>query len=423
MFLFATLSGILRKWIFQSTATGNIVFAFLLIFPFLFFVIINKQAIKIFSNRGFLIYLLLLIIEALNPLNLTIYHGLLGIIIHSYIWILLFFYIENRELLFFEKGIVYVFLLIIIGETILGFIQYQLPQDSFLNRYADAEKLGGNFALVGSAVRITGTFSYIGGFTAFMIFYVFFVWVLLKKSFFPFITLSILAGGIVASFMTGSRGCTYLYFITIPFILIAEIDSLKRLKKSNIVAPLILLTLMYVLNGDFGSFQKKIEATYQNFDERRTTLAQQGEEKGRITGDLLEIWNFRGDYPIFGVGLGSTYQGATALYGTSEYVQNYGYYEGESARVILEGGFLLFFARIVFTIYVVSLLKLPKLIKVFLFLLLLYLVNYTFNIYNAIYLAFGIILLDNAYYRSSLSQTEVEESTAIEMANEKNPSL
>jgi hypothetical protein len=409
-FLFATLSGVLRKWILQSTATGNIVFGILLLFPLIFFIVANTDSKKVFSNRAFTAFFLLLVIEALNPLNLTIYHGLLGILIHSYLWFLLFLYFENRDQFDFT-GFVYTFLIVLIGEVILGFIQYQLPQDHFLNRYADIEKVGGVYATVGSAVRITGTFSYIGGFSAFVIFYIFFVWYLFKINFTPIVTIACLAGGIVTSFMTGSRGITYLYFIILGFFFLIEFKDFKKLKLTNLLPALLLLALMYTLNGNFGSFQKKIELAYQNFDDRRAELANQGEENGRITGDLLEVWNFRGKYPFFGVGLGATYQGATSLFNTSEYVQEYGYYEGESARVILEGGFLLFFARIALCIYVISLIKAPKLLKFLFFLLIVYLVNYTFNIYNAIYLAFGIILIDNVYYLKSKENSPISSLT------------
>ncbi len=406
LFLFTTLSGILRKWVFQSTATGNIVFGLLFLFPFIFLLIDNTNTRKIFSNKGFISFFLLLIVEAINPLNLTIYHGLLGILIYAYIWFLLFVYIENRELLDFSK-LAYIFLVIIAAETVLGFIQYQLPPEHFLNKYADMEKVGGTIANVGNAVRITGTFSYIGGYTAFIIFYVLFVWYLFKINISSIITLLSLAAGIIAAFMTGSRSATYLYFIILLFFVVQEFRNFRQLNIRNLMPALLLLGMMYVLNGNFGSFQKKIEEVYQNFDDRRTELASQGEEKSRIVWDLVDLLNYKGNYPLLGVGLGSTYQGATALYGVSDYVKEYGYYEGELPRVVLEGGFLLLIARIALVIYFLSLLKIPPLMKVLFFLLLTYLVNYTFNIYNAIYLAFGIILLDNVYYHSSAEQDEL----------------
>jgi hypothetical protein len=404
--LFATFNGALRKWFFQTTATGNIVFALLLIFPIALSIFTNRAFKKVVNNKSFFLYFLLLVIEAFNPLNLTIYHGFFGILIHSYLFILIFLYLENREL-FIADRLTFIFLIIVAGEFVLAFIQYQLPGDSILNKYADVERVGGSVASIGEAVRVTGTFSYIGGYSAFISFYVFFVWYLFKINYNLVISLTLLASGVVASFMTGSRGATYIYFLVLAFFLVVEYKILKNIKFRTLLPALTLLLLAYTFNGGLGSIQKKILIAFTNFNERREGLAKQGEERQRIFGDLEDIYNFRGNYPIFGVGLGSTYQGATALYGTSNYVAEYGYYEGEAIRIILEGGFLLLIVRTALIIAILKKLFLPRLLKFLLFILLIYAIPYVFNIYNAIYLSFGIILLDNVYYHDTIKKYSI----------------
>ncbi|MFX6945393.1 hypothetical protein ABTH53_20265, partial [Acinetobacter baumannii] len=69
-----------------------------------------------------------------------------------------------------------------------------------------------------------------------------------------------------------------------------------------------------------------VENAFIGFAERRDRGIQTGEESFRIFGDLNEVFNFRGNYPIIGVGLGSTYQGANKLFGTSPYVLEYGFF-------------------------------------------------------------------------------------------------
>ncbi|RTL49073.1 MAG: hypothetical protein EKK39_11665 [Sphingobacteriales bacterium] len=397
-FFFTTFSGVLRKWVFMSTTVGNAFFATQLLLPLVFFFTSRRAFGRLFLNTAFPFYLLLLVAEAFNPLNLTIYHGLLGILIHSYFWIFIFLYLQNREDITIQSWI-WPVLVVVLGEVVLGMVQYQQPATSFINRYANLEAVSGNIANVGKAVRVTGTFSYIGGYGALLIAVPFLVGYIYKKGYSPNLVLGLMGAGLVGCFISGSRGVTYIYAIELVLVIITQWRSFRQVRLTALFIPVVILGLFFTLYGNFGEIGNKIADAFNNFNNRRETLVQNGEESRRIEGDIPRILNFQGNYPLFGVGLGATYQGATQFFGTSPYVEEFGYVEGELIRVILEGGFVLFFMRFFMAWYLASRLAVPTLLKFLVFGLVFYAVVWVFNIYNAFYLAFGIILIDQAYYR------------------------
>ncbi|HWA35037.1 MAG TPA: hypothetical protein VG737_12940, partial [Cyclobacteriaceae bacterium] len=139
------------------------------------------------------------------------------------------------------------------------------------------------------------------------------------------------------------------------------------------------------------------DAAYQNFSDRVRWGQRSGETDLRLGIYYDEIFNFHGKYPIYGIGLGSTYQGANSLFGESMYAKEYGGYEFELGRIILEGGFILFFLRFAL-LYVLlrdSVIPIPGKILVFLAF-----VNnpIVFNTYSGVFLLFGILIVDRAYF-------------------------
>jgi hypothetical protein len=396
IFIITIISGALRKWVFTSGITGDIILFLQLLLPFLSSIYYNGVTILLKENI-FKFYFLFLIILAFNPLNLTIFHGIFGIILHLGFWWLLGYYYVNRLIIDIRPIIPLVILFCTI-EIVLGFIQYQLPADHILNKYAAINQLGENqtVALVGSSVRITGTFSYISGYTAFLIFAIFFIWALIRADYNYRIISFLLSGTLIAALMTGSRSCVFLTAIFLLLIIFSEftIETIKNFLKS-LLFPFLLLIMLFLAKGSVG-IEKILDNAYSNFDERRTVNAQSGEQNQRILGDIQELFvDYRGNYPFFGVGLGSTYQGATSVFGISDYVKEYGYYENELPRIVLEGGFFLLFVRIGLFIWLLSWLEFNSLSKIILFIVFIYSIPIVFNIYNSIFLALGIIFLDN----------------------------
>jgi hypothetical protein len=321
---------------------------------------------------------------------------------------LIAYYYENRE--YIDLRPLYpTFIFFCSFEFFLGFIQYQLPADHILNKYAAIEQLGNDqvIASIGNAVRITGSFSYISGYTSFLIFAILFIWTLIRAGYNRTIIAFLIIGTFVAILMTGSRGSVLLTIIILSLIIISEFNLVTIIGfLRSLFLPIIVIALLVSVKGISG-FEKTIENAYLNFDERRITNAQSGEQEKRFFSDLNELFiDYRGNYPLFGVGLGATYQGATTLFGTSDFVKEYGYYEGELPRIVLEGGFIMLIFRIALFFWLLSWLELNKLSKIVLFFVFIYGIGNTFNVYNAIFLALGLIFLDNIALRNKQEQFE-----------------
>lgn len=391
--IYTLFSGSIRKWVINDKSIGNVIFAFQLLLPFIF--LLTKGRFNGFNNKFLFFFFLYLVIAAFNPYNLTIFHGLIGILIHFNLWFLLFYYYYNR----FRIQVIYIIPILVIFcylELILGYFQYGLPADNFLNAYADLEAVGGNIAAVGDSVRITGTFSYISGYTAFLLFYSFFVWSLVKIKYKNSVTFSLIIMGLIGAFMSGSRGATYTYIIFLIFIFSFEFrtDYLQSIVKTLFLPVSIILLIFYVKSDiDLGH---RIVKSYENFSERRRSNLVSGEEESRLFWDFNQLANSTFKYPIFGVGLGSTYQGAIAVFGKSEYVKEVGYLETEYTRVVVEGGYILLFFRFIMIITIIRLLKFSFRDSTFLFFFFVFIGYYTYNIYNAVFIFLGIVMLDQA---------------------------
>jgi hypothetical protein len=389
-------SGALRKWVFTSGSIGNIILLIQLFLPFLISIKHNGLSLPAKNNLLY-IYICFLLISALNPMNLTILHGMLGIMLHLGFWWLIAYYYENRQFIDLRPLNKWMIFFCTI-EIVLGFIQYQLPADHFLNKYASMEQLGQGqvIASVGNSVRITGTFSYISGYSSFLIFANLLLWSLIRLNYNKKVVAFLFSGFLVVSLMTGSRSSVLFTIIIYSLIIFSEFnrETITDFLKS-LFFPIIGLLLLLSINGSSG-FIDKIKNSYLNFDERRTTNVQSGEQNQRILGDFNELFiDYRGKYPLFGVGLGATYQGATSIFGTSDYVKEYGYYEGELPRIVLESGFIILLFRIALFFWLISWLNVNKFSKFVCFITFIYSSGIVFNIYNSIFLALGLIFLDN----------------------------
>ncbi|MCC6459112.1 MAG: hypothetical protein IT260_01500, partial [Saprospiraceae bacterium] len=94
------------------------------------------------------------------------------------------------------------------------------------------------------------------------------------------------------------------------------------------------------------------------------------------------------------------YQGARALWGESYFVKTYGGYEEEPERIILEGGFLLFFLRVGMLVLFLKAMRFPLLYKCMFGLIILFFTHSIFNVYNIFFVPLGLSLLDWAYSES-----------------------
>lgn len=396
IFAFTTFSGAIRKWLIDSIAVSNIILGLQLLIPYLllFFKLNTSPFEK--NKRIILIYALLLVVLALNPLNKTLFHSVFGFILHFGFWFSIFYYLRDRESFELEKLLNF-FILISLIQIALSYVQYSLPPSHFLNKYALTKQDIGTIASVGDAVRVTGTFSYLSGFAAFMVFYGFLLWTMFKLNYSLSILVTMIFLGLISAMMSGARACM-LFYILIVCCSILDYGNKQTLVKSLLKGAfsILVLLLVFVVVGDQFDLVGKFQKSYENFALRVKATQETGEQNSRIAGPLTGVVNFKGEHSLFGTGIGGTYQGATAIWGTSLSVKEFGYYEDEGERIILEGGYLLYFTRILLYILLISQLRINKILLSVLSLFMILYLPLVFDIYNSVYLFLGLALLDRA---------------------------
>lgn len=398
-FLVVMLGGAVRKWFTASGIVGNIILLIQIVLPFLMYALSSgKSKNPLADNKILFFYVFYLIVQVINPLQLTIFHGILGLLVHGMFWLGMFFYFSNRDLFELSRYTL-IIISLVIGQVILAFIQYGLPINHFLNKYAHESV--NQIAVVADRVRVTGTFSYLSGYTAFLLFYSFFVWALIFKRVAPWIIFSLVFAGFFAAFMTGSRSGVLLYLIFISFALYDnyKFKEVIPILIKLIIPFLIIIAILLVFKGD--EILKQVEVAYTNFYDRVTGLQRVGEQNKRLVGDFKYFEGDRFKYPVFGIGTGATYQGATILFGVSSYAQDFGYAEGEIVKTVLEGGIILMILKAVLAAVLVTQLCFgSKLFKIVLWIGLVYGIPIVFNVHNATFLMLGLMFVDSAAWQA-----------------------
>lgn len=409
LLVITTFSGALRKWAGLPGIINNISLLILMSLPlYLLFYFKSEQAKS--SNkelkRLLQIFIFMLIALAVHPLNLTLFHGILGFFVHLTFIAIILSYLNNKDS-FKEDKIIKLFFIILITQVTLGVLQSNSSPDSFINRYADNrqtdeaevdENVSGG-ALVGNAVRVTGTFSYLGGYTAVLFFLLLFSFYLSKTKDTKYIIF--LAPLILfATLLSGSRGSVGFSLILLGLFFLEERKSFINNPKPFFFSIIALTSFIFInisLDDQFG-VQEKINKAYENFMIRFEGSKEEGE--GRLTSDLIQVFTREFKYKNFGVGLGSTYQGANALFGTSDIVK-ITRLEGELFRLVVEGGIYFVLFRWLLLWIIFKNLDIPPILKWGCFIVFCFLSPIVVHIYNAIYISLGLITLNQAYYKKA----------------------
>jgi hypothetical protein len=385
---FTTFSGALRKWGLGGSALSNVVLLVQLTLPFMLFFAFKGCKFKPTTIFVLIIYSLLLFAQAVNPLNLTLYHGIFGILLHLGVWLLLLQYLNNENQFPIER-LLPLFIILLGVQISLGIIQYNLPPSHFLNQYANTEEK--IISEMGTGVRVTGTFSYLSGYSAFLFGWNLAVWAIFLLRFPAWVGYGGILLGILGALMSGSRASVALA------IVLGVISLLSNLSGKRLVSRVIGLSIVGFLVLGVALQTNFVQRAIDNFMTRVTGNIASGESSVRTVGVIEEVFNFKGQYPFFGVGLGSTYQGSNKIWGESLFLKEYGGYEEELERIVLEGGFLLLAFKLGLILFLINRLKVPKINMFILLILMLISVPIVFNIYNAFYFYFGIILVDRGY--------------------------
>lgn len=410
-FLYTTLQGAVRKWLLMGVSgVGDIMFMGQLLLPFAV-VFLMKREKTILSCQPLIPYALLLVAMALNPLNQSIFHGIFGFCLHFGFWLMMFIYLNERDA-FPLENLVKIFMIACAAEAILAFAQFGLPTTHLLNRYENAgqDEIAG-FANDGG-VRVIATFSYISGFGSFLFFAGLFVWALMveKKRAIPLI-LAVAGLGLVSSFMNGSRAVVLPYVVCLVFGFLSYGAIVQKIKSMAVIGCLLALAVVFNLGNKLAFVEKSFTSIAQRFTSGQAT----GEAASRTDGIFAETFDFSGKNPWFGLGLGATYQGATNKWGKSQELREYGYYEEDPERVILEGGYVLLIVRISLFVLMAFRMKIPLFFSVPILIYMFFFTIFVFNAYQVAYVFFGLALLDKFYY---LKQTEAEKTENISISKQ-----
>jgi len=388
--VYTILAGALRKWVFPGGPFSNALLLGHVVMPWIFYLVAPG------SKKRYAPVLLLfgavLALMAFNPLNQSIYHGAFGVFLHMGFWLMAFHYLENRQLYDWEK-LFGLLLFLFAVEITLGIFQYSLPRTHFINRYAS--ETATSIAYVGERARVTGTFSYVAGFTSWLVFVNLWLWslALQKRSLRLLVVLTSLT--VFASLISGARSALA---FTVLFGGLMFWVALKRLSFPKVFAALLVGVLAVA-----GTYQKSafVQEAWSNFLSRIDDGIRDEEFGRRTYGVVTEIIDYKGDYPVLGTGLGATYQGARIIWGESYFVKRYGGFEEEPERIVLEGGYVLLLLRTLLLFWFLNQLHIPLFQKLMFAGIIALFTHSIFNVYNLVFVPFALSMLESGYNRQS----------------------
>jgi hypothetical protein len=284
-------------------------------------------------------------LQIFNPRSPNLLVGLLGFKAYFFYmplaWILPAVFTSPTQL--YERLRLYLLLALPIG--LLAAAQFLSPADSPLNAYARSGGAGG-ISTFGSSthVRVTATFSYITGYTSYLLVTVILVLALLARNRWllrgNLALYGCLAAALVGMFTTGSRGP--LLMITLLFPVYLWLSLARERQRDAMLGRILLgLSLVAALVNQVGA--DAIGAFYGR-------AAGSEDLVGRVLNPFVQPFNLFYPSGFLGYGIGATHQTAEAV---TRGIEPYSWLEGnrvedEPGRVMLElGPFGFFFIYLV----------------------------------------------------------------------------
>jgi hypothetical protein len=343
------LEGAIRKWIFpQASDLVYFLKDLVLLGAYLRYFVMessSRSASRKFSELKVLLWIVLAIIvlQVFNGrLNSTAV-GLFGF--KAYLWYVpLCFMLQDlfpsiEKLQNFLKW----YLALAIPICLLGILQYFSPPDSFLNTYVKGDEIQSTAMLVSergeSRVRITGTFSYISGYTTYLFVCLSLLLPLLvsglKRMWF-WLLLGALILVIGNTFMTGSRSPVVMGSVIIIGFLILGQGGKNRSGRAIFVPLALTLTVSMVVSVFW--FDEAIGLFWE-----RATNSEDTNERLYLAYAEPFLYLSEKDFEIQGYGTGATHPGGIGVrsrLNESAPTVEAPPAEGEPVRVLLELGVL-----------------------------------------------------------------------------------
>ena len=343
VFLLLVFEGVLRKWILPQ-ASDLIYFLkdIVLLGAYTQYYFLSSKERKITIKNDFLKLLICLvaawcIFQAFNPsLRSPIvgFFGLRGYLFYiPLMWMIPNLFSSEQELFRFLRS----HIVLVIPVGLLGIFQFFLP-GSFLNVYAGGEDIVAGFSGM-NYVRITGTFSYISGYTTFLtICFALLIPIFIqeKSRKWQIILAFVMALIIGNSFMTGSRKAIIFEIIfTIGYfaLLLWQQPSLITSYVKRFFMPIIVsfTIITFAMRPAFNAFVHRATSS-DNIE-------------GRVV-NLFSVTKYLQFKLIDGYGTGATHQAVNSLrnllhlpYGENIPIG----FESEIGRIVLELGPIGFF--------------------------------------------------------------------------------
>lgn len=338
----AVIEGALRKWALPQASQLIYFFKdFILLGAYLRFFFLEKTPRPSFPYEKLIISLASLsfiwgTFQALNPSLGSPIIGIFGLknyfLYIPLIWLVPSFVDTEEDLYRFLRR----YLLVLIPVGLLAIAQFFSPPTSPLNVYAWGEEslgiaLGGDL----KSVRVTGTFSYIAGYSVYLIFCLCLLLPLLSKKqprLWQWATLIQLLLAIVTGFMTASRGVMLIFVLLLAGFLglqsLASFSALfNNLKK-------LVLPMAIALGISFWKFPSAINSLWLRVSNNQDISK-------RITGSFTEVWSNFQYKALDGYGIGATFQAnpmLRSLLGLPSGETIPVYFESEMGRIALEIG-------------------------------------------------------------------------------------
>ncbi|WP_036479473.1 hypothetical protein [Myxosarcina sp. GI1] len=333
------IEGALRKWgLPQASQLIYFLKDFILIGAYLSYFFAGSRsnhhfAVKNRTIEGFVyITTIWCLFQAFNPALGSPIIGFFGIrnylIYVPLMWMLPSLFASEEELYKYLRA----YLLLLIPVGLLAIAQYFSPPSSPLNVYAaDMEQ---EIALSGGAVRVTGTFSYIGGYTTYLMTCLCLLIPMISRrqtrlwEWLTIIEIMLIA---ITSLMTGSRA-----LIILSILLLAGYFYLEASKNITDLINSFKKFLVPAIAA-FAVVTIKFATAVNTFEAR---AAKSDDIVPRIINIFTEPFRFMGLTP-YGYGSGATFQANAVIRSLLHLPQGQAirvYYEAEPGRVTLELG-------------------------------------------------------------------------------------